>query len=333
MRLPARSSPISRGQVASHGGSRQVILLWGIEEDGPLAAVHGAVNRLGAPVTFLDQHAILETEIDLCVGAEVMGVLRAGNQRIDLTAVSAAYLRPCEVWHLPPVSRAGPGSRSWRHAVAVIDALWSWAELAPVLVVNRPNAMAANQSKPYQANQIRSLGFEIPDTLITTDPDAALDFWMRHGSVIYKSVSGVRSIVSRLSPEHLRRLDAISWCPTQFQQYIPGTDYRVHIVGDEVYTCEVVSKADDYRYAGRQGIGVEIRPYDLPEDCAERCRALAARLNLTVAGMDLRRTTGGIWYCFEVNPSPGFTYYQSATHQPIAEAIARLLVAGSGQSG
>jgi D-alanine-D-alanine ligase-like ATP-grasp enzyme len=94
-----------------------------------------------------------------------------------------------------------------------------------------------------------------------------------------------------------------------------------------VYTCEVVSQADDYRYAGRQGIEVEIRPYDLPEECAERCRALAARLDLTVAGVDLRLTPGGTWYCFEVNPTPGFTYYQSATHQPIDEAIARLLAA------
>jgi hypothetical protein len=50
-----------------------VILLWGVEEDRPLAAVHDAVNRLGAPVAFLDQHAVLETEIDLCVGADVMG--------------------------------------------------------------------------------------------------------------------------------------------------------------------------------------------------------------------------------------------------------------------
>lgn len=302
-----------------------MILLWGIVEDSPLAAVRKAVDRLGAPVAFLDQHLVLETELDLCVGAEVTGVLRAGNQEIDLTAVWAAYLRPCDLRHLHPLERTSSRSRSWRHANAIVDALWSWAELTPALVVNRPAAMAGNHSKPYQSDQIRSCGFEIPDTLITTDPDAVLDFWRRHGSVIYKSVSGVRSIVSRLGPEHLRRLDAVSWCPTQFQQYIRGIDYRVHVVGREVFTCEIVSQADDYRYAGRQGAGVEIRPYDLPEDCAERCRALVARLNLTVAGVDLRRTANGKWYCFEVNPSPGFTFYGAAATQPIADAIARVL--------
>jgi glutathione synthase/RimK-type ligase-like ATP-grasp enzyme len=114
------------------------------------------------------------------------------------------------------------------------------------------------------------------------------------------------------------------------RQHTPGTDHRIHVVGDEVFACEVRSEADDYRYAWRQGAGVEIRPCDLPEECANHCRALAAAMNLVVAGVDLRRTPEDLWYCFEVNPSPGFTYYQVATKQPIDEAIARLLVAGLG---
>jgi len=45
-----------------------------------------------------------------------------------------------------------------------------------------------------------------------------------------------------------------------------------------------------------------------------------------VAGVDLRCTPDGRWYCFEVNPSPGFTYFQQKTDQAIDEAIARLLM-------
>ncbi len=55
-------------------------------------------------------------------------------------------------------------------------------------------------------------------------------------------------------------------------------------------------------------------------------RALSSSLNLPVAGIDLRRTPDGRWYCFEVNPSPGFTYFQKETHQAIDETIARLLI-------
>ena len=185
--------------------------------------------------------------------------------------------------------------------------------------------MASNNSKPYQSAHIRSLGFEIPDTIITRDPKTVIKFWKRHGAVIYKSVSGVRSIVSRLTPEHLGRLSDISWCPTQFQEYIPGNDYRVHVVGDEIFSCQIISKADDYRYAARQGERVRIIPFDLPEDIGFRCRALTKAMGLVMAGLDLRLTPDGKWYCFEVNPSPGFTYYQRACGHHIDEAIARVL--------
>jgi len=56
---------------------------------------------------------------------------------------------------------------------------------------------------------------------------------------------------------------------------------------------------------------------------------LAAGLGLPVAGIDLRRTPSGRWYCFEVNPSPGFSYYEHATGQPLALSIARLLMQAS----
>jgi D-alanine-D-alanine ligase-like ATP-grasp enzyme len=48
-------------------------------------------------------------------------------------------------------------------------------------------------------------------------------------------------------------------------------------------------------------------------------------LGLLVAGIDMRCCADGRWVCFEVNPSPGFSFYEAATGQPIAAAIADLL--------
>jgi glutathione synthase/RimK-type ligase-like ATP-grasp enzyme len=203
--------------------------------------------------------------------------------------------------------------------------LWAWADEAPVRVVNRPSAMASNSSKPYQATMIERAGFRVPDTLITTDPEAAAEFWDRHGQVIYKSVSGVRSVVSRLGPQHRGRLSDVIWCPTQFQAYVPGRDHRVHVVGDDVFAVEVLSEADDYRYASVQHSSCELRSTGLPSEIADRARVTARALDLPVCGIDLRFTPDGAWYCFEVNPSPCFTYYEHYTRQPIAETIAARL--------
>jgi hypothetical protein len=303
----------------------ETVLLWGLPSDHPIATVRDVLARNGCRVTLLDQRAVFDTEVELVVGTGVEGLLRVGDETFGLAAFKAVYLRPYDLRDLPSIASVGEKSELWQHALAVQDLLFSWSDLTPALVLTRPSDMAANGSKPYQAAWIESLGFRIPDTLITTDPEVALEFWREHDRVIYKSVSGIRSIVSRLTPEHTQRFSDIASCPTQFQQYIPGTEYRVHVVGEQVFACAIVSNADDYRYATER---VDMQPCRLPEDVAARCKTLAGSMNLLLAGLDLRCTPEGNWYCLEVNPSPAFTCFDQATGQPIAEAVARLLASG-----
>jgi glutathione synthase/RimK-type ligase-like ATP-grasp enzyme len=75
---------------------------------------------------------------------------------------------------------------------------------------------------------------------------------------------------------------------------------------------------------------VELRAHVLPAEVEARCRETARALDLPVAGLDLRRTPDGAWYCFEVNPSPCFTYYERHTGQPITAALAGYLMGGGG---
>ena len=301
------------------------ILLWGLPADPPLAAVGDALQRMGRNALLLDQGAVLDTEVELAVGPNVEGVLRVKEETFDLAAIKSVYLRPYDPRELAAVVRDGPGSEAWRRAIDTHDILLSWADLTPALVLNRPTPMAVNDSKPYQTLLIESLGFQIPDTLITTEPEAALEFWKQHGQVIYKSVSATRSIVSRLTAGHMARLEDIGSCPTQFQQYIEGADYRVHVVGERLFACRIAADADDYRYSEA---GFEVQPCDLPGDVADRCRTIAQSMNLPLSGLDLRCTPEGCWYCFEVNPSPAFTFFEEGNRQPIAEAVADLLVSG-----
>jgi RimK-like ATP-grasp domain len=302
-------------------------LIWGIPTDTPIAWVYDELDRIGAPVWLLDQRDVLETAIELDAETAA-GWITAGDRRLNLADVTAAYVRPYDARQLPRIAAAGPGSTDWEHAIAADEAISCWLELTDALVVNPLSAMAGNGSKPWQLKRIAAAGFAVPETLVTTGPESARGYWDHYGEVIYKSVSGVRSQVARLRPPDAARLDDVTNCPTQFQRYIPGTDVRVHVVGRQVFATEIVSDADDYRYPADQGAGwPELRPRVLPPDVEQRCQRLAGALDLLVAGIDLRVTPEGDWYCFEVNPSPAFSYYESATSQPIAHAIACLLVA------
>lgn len=299
-----------------------MILLWGLADDDPLALVRRELERRGAPHAFVDHAQSLDFDVDVRFGRAVRGTLKPPcGAPIFLEQVGAAYLRPHDFRRFPALAGERAGSAAWRHATAFDDILLGWSETTRALVLNRPSAMASNSSKPFQCRLIRAAGFRTPRTLLTTDPVAARALAANGTPLVYKSISGVRSIVRRLTPARRRGLADVAWCPTQFQEWIEGTDYRVHVVGARLFACRIVSAADDYRYDVAQ-----MAPADLPEDVALRCLRVSRRLELPLAGIDLRRTPDGEWFCFEVNPSPAYSCFEAAAGGRISAAIADLLI-------
>lgn len=198
-------------------------------------------------------------------------------------------------------------------------------EALPCPVVNRPANASANNSKPYQELLIRQYGLNIPQTLITSDPNEARTFYENcAGEVIFKSLSGIRSIVRRMEAHDLIRLQSLRQNVVQFQRYVPGDNVRVHVVGDQLFATRIHSDAVDYRYAHLQQAQVEMEPTSLPEWVADACLRLAQTSHLLLAGIDLKETPDGEWYCFEINPMPGFSFVELRTAQPISEALVAL---------
>jgi glutathione synthase/RimK-type ligase-like ATP-grasp enzyme len=303
-----------------------VILLWGVPGDGPFDEVRTALERIDGDAVILDQRqgqrlrAIFASEVSDVPFARLVG----GDHEVDLAEISAAYIRPFETAKV--CEDRNHDSAAMQRAERIDSVLVAWADLADAHIVNRPAAMAANNSKPFQQALIAASGFAVPDTLVTTDPDAVNEFCRRHHAVIYKSISGVRSIVSRVGDLRVQAIADVANCPTQFQEYIAGVDVRVHVIGGMSLSTEIRSSGDDYRYATRSGADLRMTATELPEDIAQRCRTMVRRMGLLFAGIDLRRTPEGAWYCFEVNPSPGFSFFEAATGQPIAAAVAAMLV-------
>jgi hypothetical protein len=300
-----------------------MILLWGLVQDPPLRLVRDALAWAGTPFLFLNQAYLLETHVEVEYASSVTGILNVGVREYRVEDLRAMYLRPYDFRNFPHLSHLGAESPQWRHAHALEEALWGLADLADAVVLNRPSTMQSNSSKPFQCRLIEACGFDVPETLITTDASIARCFREQHGDVVYKSISGRRSIVNRLGDEHEGRMANLRWCPTQFQRRVPGVDHRVHVVGDRLFATRVLSDAVDYRYGFAR-----MEPYQLPDDVAARCLLLARTLGLQLAGIDLRRTPEGEWVCFEVNPSPAYSCYEFPDRR-ISLAIAELLMGGS----
>jgi hypothetical protein len=299
------------------------LAVWGIPTDPPTAAVIEALAEAGLRFGVIDQREVLDTSVELRVDGELRGRISTPSLRLDLRDLTAVFARPSSSAALPWV-RTG----AERRMAADVDAVLAvWAELTSALVVNRPSAGASNGSKPFQLALLRSCGFDVPDTVVTTCPEEARAFRARHGSVAVKSVSAWRSRVRRRSDD--QGLDRVRACPVQLQEWVTGLDVRVHVVGDEVFACDVVAEgSDDYRFAEPT-----MRARELPPDVAARCRDAARALGLPLAGIDLRLTPEGRWVCFEANPAPAFDFFSRRTGQPIASAVAALLGAGEAAGG
>ena len=283
------------------------ILLWGRAQDPVVHAVAQACKARHRDAVVVESDEVTSFDLD-------GELVTTAGQRIDLARVTGVLVRPDSDIRTPD-------------ALRLFQAFDSWTELTAATVLNRPSAAASNRSKPYQLQTISDYGFAVPETLVTTDHADVAQLRARCGRLIYKSVSGTRSIVAEFTDAHAERLDDIATCPTQFQQYVPGVDVRVHVVGPDVFACRIESTATDYRYTGLCGATTTMAAVQLPAEIAQRCVRLADGLGLGLAGVDLRLDAEGRWWCFEVNTAPGFTWFEDHSGLPIAAAVARALAA------
>jgi hypothetical protein len=302
-----------------------MILLWGIPTESPLERVHAALTARGAPVFVFNQRHLLASTCDWRIeNGAVTGWLEVMGTRVALQDVDGIYVRAMTPELIPEMQGATADERA--RSRAAHEAMSTWCDVAPVRVVNRLAAMGSNSSKPYQAQLLARHGFLIPETLVTNDVALVRAFVAQHGTIVYKSLSGTRSIVRWFGPGDEARLNRLAVCPVQFQRYVSGLNVRVHVIGDRVFATAVESDAVDYRYAHRDGKEMLLRAAGLEDAVAERCVKAVAELGLAFAGLDLCVTDDGEWYCFEANPSPAFTFFEAATGQPIADTVATHLM-------
>ena len=298
-----------------------VVVLWGLPDDGPIERVYRILQQKNVPTIFINQLDVLEYSIETTFSGELLGVIHSSSVSLDLQEIHAIYVRPYDLRQLGIFETGNYGNDDWIRAVFFEDTMLLWSEITNARVINRPSSAGSNASKPYQLELIRRAGLKVPKTMLTTDPQRAREFRQTHGRVIYKSISCQRSIVAELGDDFVERINDVIWCPTQFQEYIDGVDYRVHLLEERIFASRICSASSDYRYAS----DTRIEPVTLPEEIIERCFQLAKSLGLLFSGIDLRRTHEGEWYCFEVNSSPGYTYFEDSNEQPISVALAEML--------
>jgi glutathione synthase/RimK-type ligase-like ATP-grasp enzyme len=194
------------------------------------------------------------------------------------------------------------------------------------------NPPLSNERASRKAHQLRvasDLGLRVPDTLMTSDAQAANAFIDRHGldGTIYKIFSATQEIwreTRRVHVDDLQHLDDLAMAPVIFQELIPAVaDVRVTIVGDSLFAMAIDSRRTSYDVDFRVSLAeARTGATVLPDDVAAHLRELLRRLDIVYGAIDLRLTPAGEYVFLEVNPAGEFLFVEAATGLPITDAVA-----------
>ena len=308
-----------------------MILICGIPSEKPVELLTDELELLNIPFLVWNQRKFRATTIDITLhtNGQLTGELGYEGKCYRLEDFSAVYTRFSD-WLTLPELEAEPDNQELKKECEIKHVLLQyWIDNSAALVVNPTDAMMSNNSKPYQSFLCREKDILVPDTLVTTSAITAREFYNEHDKkVIYKSISGTRSIVQQVQPADKSRMKKLFYCPTQFQQFIEGENLRVHVIDESTIATAIGSTATDYRYAGSQvGESASLRHIELEASMQHKCVQFSRYLNLYFSGIDFKQDEKGDMYCFEANPMPGYSYYEDHTSQPIAYTLATYLKA------
>ncbi|MGI0480680.1 MvdC/MvdD family ATP grasp protein [Geminocystis sp. CENA526] len=226
----------------------------------------------------------------------------------------------------------------------VIDGIY--ALLHERLWINNPLTSRLAHRKPLQLKIANELGFITPKTLITNEPEKALEFaesinWdlaiKSLGAICVNSSSDEENaelnyglFTRRVNKEELLTLqNNIAYMPTVFQEYIEK-DYelRITVVGEQIFACRIESQkeslsSEDMRF---NISNLSHKICDLPSEINEKLLAYLKTYNLNFGCFDLAVNKNGEYIFFECNPNGQWLWIEKLTDAPISKAVANLLI-------
>lgn len=185
----------------------------------------------------------------------------------------------------------------------------------------------------------KSVGFLIPESLVTNNKSSLLNFYAKYPLIISKQLSAEyinqsetqlysngTKLLSRQQIENLPENFAISL----FQEYIAKEiEIRVFFFKDHFFSMAIFSQKDnqtqiDYRHYNTANPNRNI-PFRLPLEVEQKLKEFNQLTGHTTGSFDLILTPEGQYYFLEINPSSQFHWVSQNCNYYIEKEIATIL--------
>ncbi|MDY6876686.1 MAG: hypothetical protein SWK90_10870 [Chloroflexota bacterium] len=287
-----------------------------------LVSYGGDVLEWGAYETF--------GQPSLSISSNSAPAFQLGNRRLGPNSITAMYNR------LKPVFFAEP-SHTWEYVSRERKMLVSAIRLLMTpdcRCVNDFYSQVIAENKALQLDFARRVGLAIPPTLITNDPEEAMNFCQGQRS-IFKALTWLgqpdgRSLLTTLiEPDDIQQNpEELKAAPCIFQHYIEKDhELRVTCVGRQLFPAKIVSQESaDTLVDWRKSIqDCKFDRVELPTDIKRRLLALVESMKLNFAAIDMIVDTNGSYLFLELNPQGNWLWLEQMLDLPISKSIADLL--------
>ena len=192
------------------------------------------------------------------------------------------------------------------------------------LWVNSPEAFKQHQLKIPQLKQVMYFypDLPVPDTILTNSPEEAVEHLESYLRVAVKPICGGTHTRVFRDPDLLSEYIKQAQQPQCVQEYIPGYNIRVYVVGNKTYASMILSDDDEDFRNDPDHIPA---PTHTSDEFRELNVSIARTLGLQYTAIDWRRT-GDTAFFLEANFAPCFTGWQYHTGKPVTKDIANLIL-------
>lgn len=305
-----------------------MILAVSSEEDAHLQAVRRYLEQTGVTMTVVDLAEFpQQAQVTLNFGGHhdcYESILSDYQRDLNLGDCLVVWWRQPRPFLLhPELTDQHYRSFAYIECQATIAGLWLALD---AFWVNHPMRSEEAQRKPYQLKIAQQVGFSIPATLITNNPNRARAFVEQYGAehTVYRAFSTTAHTwreARLLSSQPMTLLDNVCYAPVIFQEYIPAhNDLYVVVVGNDLFAAVAPALCGDKI----DTVG-DLEPYPLTPAFADQVRALVKRLGLVYGVVHMRIAQGGQPIFIEMDPEGAWLRIEEQTGLPITQALARLL--------
>jgi ATP-grasp ribosomal peptide maturase len=269
-------------------------------------------------------------------GDRWVGELRGQRRVVDLEKIEAVWYRAPEAYQFPP--ELTPTERHHANMEAKYGLGGVLASL-PALWVNHPSRMADISYKPTQLALASHCRLNVPETLITNDRGAVIDFAQPRQTV--SKLIGAGTIIedgqrkigyTRLvDPPDLDDLRGIEQTTHLFQRWVPKAhEVRLVVIGDRLTSAAITAgSAEAYVDFRTDYDANDYRLIETPGDVAAGVRQFMTEADLLYAAFDFVVTPDAEWVFLEVNAAGQYGFVEDRTGVPLTAQLADLLAGGT----